>query len=132
MEKEKKDLLFFGYGLGLIAFVFATGGLIKHGLQIAPIVLFTCSVVFITVTTLHWPSLRPGYRGWMKVAHLIGSVVTTLILSVVFFLLFAPIGIFFRLIGKDFLERKIDRKALSYWHQRPSMAFQKERYEQQF
>ena len=132
MNKEKKDLLVFGYGLGVIAAVFGIGGFLKHGLQLAPVVLLVCSAVFVGVTALDWTALRPGYKGWMKVAHLIGGVVTTVILGAVFFLLFAPIGLFFRLIGKDHLERKLDPLVKTYWHKRPQESFQKERYQQQF
>lgn len=132
MDKSKRDLLVFGYGLGLIAVVFGIGGGLKHGLSWAPVTFLICAVVFISVTAFNWEALKPGYRGWMKVAHLIGGVVTTVILGAVFFLLFAPIGILFRLIGKDHLERKWDKAARTYWHARPTEALSKERYQQQF
>ena len=67
----------------------------------------------------------------MKVAHLIGGVVTTVILSVVYIVMFAPIGLFFRLIGKDHLERKIDPAAGTYWHQR-IRGSEKNKYYQQY
>ena len=132
MNKEQRDLLFFGYGLGLISVIFAVGGILRHGLGPAPMVLLVCAVVFIAVTAGRWQALRPGYRGWMKVAHLIGGVVTTVILSAVFFLLFAPVGLFFRLIGRDHLERRLDRGAESYWHKRPQEDKPKESYLQQY
>ncbi len=132
MDKEKKDLLVFGYGLSAIAFIFGFTGVLKHGLQPSSFILVVCGVVFLVVTILHWPSLRFGYKGWMKVAHFAGSIVTMFILSGVFFLLFTPMGIFFRLIGKDFLERKVDREGATYWHRRGSGVLSKERYGQQF
>jgi len=33
----------------------------------------------------------------------------------VFFLVIAPIAIFFRLIGRDALDRRLDPNATSYW-----------------
>ena len=104
----------------------------KHGFGWPQAVLLGCCVTFTTVTLFNYQALKPGYDGWMKVAHLIGGVVTTVILSAVFFLLFAPVGIFFRLIGKDHLERRIDTAAATYWHHRPVRAFDKERCKQQF
>lgn len=132
MDKEKKDLLVFGYGLGIIALIFCAGGTLRHGWGLAQMVQAGCAFIFIAVTLLNWQALYPGYRGWMKVAHLIGGVVTTVILSTVFFLIFAPIGLLFRLIGKDHLDRKIDKLTPSYWHLRAKEDFVKERYTQQF
>ncbi len=132
MNKEQKDLLFFGCGLTLISLIFGVGGALKHGLMGSSITLFICSAIFLVVTACHWPSLKTGYGLWMRAAHFIGSIVTAVILSLVFLLLFAPLGVLFRLIGKDFLNRTIDRNAKTYWHQRVKAAFQKESCEQQF
>ena len=132
MDKARKDLLVFGYGLALIAAVFGVGGLLKHGLSWAPAPVLVCAFVFVGVTLWDADALKPGYRGWMKVAHVIGGIITTVILAGVFFLLFAPIGILFRLIGKDHLERRWDRAATTYWHARPAEDIPKERYQQQF
>jgi hypothetical protein len=132
MDKTKKDLLVFGYGLGIISLIFAVGGTIRHGLGLFQIVLYLCALVFFGVTAFQWEALKPGHAGWMKVAHFIGGIVTTVVLSAVFFLLFAPIGIFFRIIGKDHLERKTDQSASSYWHLRPSEIVDKARHFQQF
>ena len=79
MDKSQKDLLVFGYGLGVIAAFFAIAGTLKHGFGPAQAVLSACAVVFSVVTACRWEALRPGYAGWMKVAHLIGGVVTTVI-----------------------------------------------------
>jgi len=132
MDQHKKDLLVFGYGLGVIAFIFGIGGFLKHGMQLAPGVLFMCGTIFFAVSVLNWPALKPGYIGWMKVAHLIGTVVTTLVLSLVFIVLFAPMGILFRIMGKDHLDRKIDFKARTYWRKRPKAVFSREQCHQQY
>ena len=132
MDKEHKDLLVFGYGLGIIAAIFGVGGFFKHGLQPAVIVLMLCSIIFVGVTTFDWQALRPGYKGWMKVAHLIGTVVTTLILAAVFFAVFTPVAIALKIAGKDHLARRVNRSAKSYWRARPVAESSRERYWQQF
>ena len=132
MQKEQRDLLVFGYGLGIISAVFGVGGGLKHGWHLAPVVLLVCSVVFTGVTALDWQALRPGYAGWMKVAHGIGMVVTTVVLSVVFFAVFTPVAILLKLLGKDHMERRWNRTAQSYWHMRPAGTTDKARYYQQF
>ncbi len=132
MDKEKKNLLVFGYGLGVVAAVFGIAGFLKHGLQPVQAVFLLCSVIFTSVTVLNWQALRPGYRGWMRVAHLIGTVVTTVILATVFFAVFTPVAVALKLLGKDHLGRKADRTAKSYWRHRPDFAWEKKRSLQQF
>ena len=132
MDKQKKNLLVFGYGLGLIAAVFAIGGAIKHGVHLTTFILWACSAVFITVTSLNWKALKPAYEGWMKIAHLIGGIVTTLILTIVFFVVFTPIGLILRLLGKDHLGRKLDPNAKTYWEQRNRGLFNKQDCHQQY
>lgn len=45
----------------------------------------------------------------------IGLVFSEVILLAMYFLLFVPVGLIFRLIGRDALDRKIERTAKSYW-----------------
>lgn len=132
MNKEQRDLLVFGYGLGIISAIFGTGSILKHGVNPAGAVLLACCLVFAGVTALNWQALRPGYAGWMKVAHFIGGIVTTVILAAVFFLVFTPVALVIKLAGKDHLDRKIDSAAPSYWHKRPAFDGDRERYTQQF
>ena len=59
-------------------------------------------------------TLRPVYVGWMKFGHVLGVFNTTIILSLVFFVMFFPIGIIMRLIGKDPMHRRFDGNIQSY------------------
>ena len=132
MDKEKKNLLVFGYGLGVIAAIFGIAGFLKHGVQPVQGVFLLCSVIFTSVTALNWQALRPGYRGWMKVAHVIGTVMTTVVLTTVFFAVFTPVAVALKVMDKDHLGRKADRTAKSYWRRRPAVELEKQRYLQQF
>lgn len=76
--------------------------------------------------------LRPVYIGWMKFAFLLGWVNTRLILGIFFYLILTPVGLIMRLIGRDALQRKLDRKATTYWIKRPPAEFKQERYRQLF
>lgn len=69
----------------------------------------------LTIWALVAPkTLRPVYRGWMRGALLAGRVTTPLILSLLFFLLFTPIGLIMRLAGREPLRRRLDPTAASY------------------
>lgn len=58
---------------------------------------------------------RPLYMGLSAVAYPIGFVLSHLLLGALFFGLFAPIGVIFRLMGRDPLRRRFDPGAASYW-----------------
>ena len=52
---------------------------------------------------------------WMKLAGILGYVMTRLILTVTFYLVITPIGLLRQLFGNDPLNLKIDKKEESYW-----------------
>lgn len=83
-------------------------------------------------TALFPPLVRPVHWPLTKIAHALGWFNTRLILIVVFYLLFTPIGVVLRILGKDLLSRKIDKAAPSYWIPREPEEFDPERYEKQF
>lgn len=58
--------------------------------------------------------LRPVYQGWMIFGHYAGKINTTLILSVVYFVLFLPLAVWFRLIKRDKLHRRFDVAKTTY------------------
>jgi hypothetical protein len=45
----------------------------------------------------------------------IGIVVGEIVLLAIFYGVFVPLGLVFRLIGRDALERRLDRSASTYW-----------------
>ena len=81
-----------------------------------------------------WPrSLKWIYIGWMTLATIIGLVVSTILLTLLFYLLVAPVGLLARAVGKDFLSQKLHPNATTYWMPRDaSRPKQKHEYEQQY
>lgn len=63
-------------------------------------------------------ALRPLYVALMLIALPIGFVLSHVILALVYYGVFTPIGLFMRLIGRDALERRFDRQASTYWVRR--------------
>jgi hypothetical protein len=88
----------------------------------------------LLVLGLAWPaSLRQVYLGWMAMALVLGLVVSTVLLTLFFYLVITPVGLLARLVGRDFLSRRLDPKAASYWLVRDrSAAKAKIDYERQF
>ena len=73
-------------------------------------------------------TLRPVYLGWMKIAHFLGRVVTTLILALAYYLVNTPSALIKRIFGGAPLPVKPDKKSSSYWVIRAEPAQPKERY----
>lgn len=59
-------------------------------------------------------TLNPVYRGWMRFGLMIGAVMNRLILGIMFFLIFSPMGVLMRLFGRDTMTRKFDAHRASY------------------
>ena len=59
--------------------------------------------------------LRPIFIGWMVLVFPIGWAVSLLALSILFFVVFTPIALAFRLAGRDFLRLQPDADADTYW-----------------
>jgi hypothetical protein len=58
---------------------------------------------------------RPAFIGMSLLAFPIGLVVGEVMMAAVYFLVFTPVALLFRLIGRDALDRKSDPHAESYW-----------------
>lgn len=60
-------------------------------------------------------SLLPVYRGWMALTTPVGFAAQRLALILVFYALLTPIALVFKILGRDPLNRRLDRDADSYW-----------------
>lgn len=59
-------------------------------------------------------SLKPVHYWWMRFALRLSKITTPIVLGVVFYALFAPIGLIWRLAGKDPMRRSLDKSLHSY------------------
>ena len=103
-------LLFFGGFAGI--------GLYRNGPSTSAMVL----VVLATAGGLAgWMTpglLRPVFVGWSIAAFPIGWCVSHIVLALLFYGVFTPVGLLLRMAGKDPLQlRRVDRD--SYWQQKP-------------
>jgi len=87
-------------------------------------IIFLASLISLKLT-------RMIYLGLVLATMPIGLVVSVLMMAMFYFLLLTPLGLVFRLIGRDTLERKFKSKRQSYWqkHRPPENL---ERYFRQF
>jgi saxitoxin biosynthesis operon SxtJ-like protein len=71
------------------------------------------------------------YRGLMLAGIPIGFVLSYIFMGLIFYAIITPVGLVFRLFGRDPLRRKFDSKLATYWvdHQEPESV---ERYFKQY
>ena len=80
-------------------------------------VLIICAFGFITfiISKISLKLTKMIYLGMILLTMPIGWVVSFILMAAFYFLLLAPLGLFFRLIGRDPLNRKFEPTAKSYW-----------------
>jgi len=76
--------------------------------------------------------LAPLNRVWMRVGALLHAIVSPVVLAVMFYLLVAPIGLLWRLLGKDPLRLRFEPNAASYWIERSPPGPEPETFTNQF
>lgn len=59
-------------------------------------------------------ALNPVYHGWMRIGLVLGWINTRIILGIVFFVVFTPVALFMKVLGKDPMGRKLDASISSY------------------
>jgi hypothetical protein len=76
--------------------------------------------------------LRRVHRVWMTFALVLGFVMTKVILTAVFILVFTPIALVLRLLGKRLIDPGPDAAMATYWKSRPPSDPPRERLERSF
>lgn len=64
------------------------------------------------------PVVRIVFVGLMLIAVPLGLVLSTIVLGIIYYGLFTPVAFFFRLRGRDKLNRRLDPDARTYWVKR--------------
>jgi hypothetical protein len=109
---KKKDLKIF-------AFIWS-GIFIAIGILQEVNLFYYIASVFIIIG-LFKPSLFSGfYKVWTKIGEFIGGIISKIIMFILYFGLFTPVSIFLKILGKDLLNKKIDKSKNSYWIERES------------
>ncbi len=72
------------------------------------------SLIFLVLGIFKSKILTPLNKVWFKFGILIGSIISPIIMGIIFFLIVTPIGLFMRAIGKDLLNLKYNNSK-SYW-----------------
>ena len=130
IKSEKSDLRNFGITVGIILLIIS-GFLFWKEKE--PFQIFFAIGIILFLPAIAIPFvLKPVYWIWMIFAIILGWIMTRVILSLLFYVLFTSIGLTLRLFGKQFLELRWDKSKESYWNFRTNEHLKKENYEKQF
>jgi predicted membrane metal-binding protein len=89
--------------------------LIQGGsLRIWPIPI---ALLFLILGLINSKLLNPLNIVWVKFGELLGRIIAPIVMSIIYFFIITPIGLFMRLIGKDLLKIKFSNRQ-SYWTKR--------------
>ena len=129
IKSSRKDLKNFGFAIGFILLIIGLF-LFVRGRDLF-VYFFSIGSILIILGGITPFILKPIYKIWMIFAVIIGWIMTRIILSVLFFSIITIIGLFTRLIGKDFLNLK-SKSNESYWNIRNKERELNQDYEKQF
>ena len=129
IKSSRKDLKNFGFTIGFILLIIGVFLFVRE--KDLFVYFFLIGSILIIFGGIAPVLLRPFYKIWMIFAVIIGWIMTRVILSVLFFSIITTIGIFTRLIGKDFLNLR-SKNNESYWNIRNKEYELNQDYEKQF
>ena len=129
IQSTNKILKSFGLTIGFLIVVI--GGFFFYNKNELFVYFFSIGLIFICLSLIAPTVLKPIHKIWMTFAIIIGWVMTRVILSILFYLIISTIGIFARIVGKDFLNLK-SKSNESYWNIRNKEDELNQDYEKQF
>ena len=81
-------------------------------------IVMACSATIAVVGVCVPGIIRFVYVAWMAALFPVALTVSFILMALIFYLLFAPIGLMMKLVGRDPMYRKLDVSADSYWIRR--------------
>ena len=76
------------------------------------------SSFFLILGLMNSKLLTPLNKLWLKFGMILGDIIVPIVMGVVFFLVVTPIGLVMKIMGKDLLNKKYDKKKNTYWIKR--------------
>ena len=76
------------------------------------------SIIFFILGVINSKLLMPLNKLWFKFGILLGSIVSPIIMGIVYFAVVTPTGVLMRLLGKDLLKMTKTKSISTYWMKR--------------
>ena len=113
---KKHDLKIFAFIWSGIFIIVGLLPLLKDGeVRIWAVVV---SFLFGAISFIKPELLTPFYRLWVKFGGFIGGIMSKVMMFILYFGVFTPVSFVLKILGKDLLDKKIDKSQKSYWIER--------------
>ena len=109
----RKELRQFGLLVGSVFTVIGFWPLVFRG-EAFRIWAVGLGTILIVLGAILPQVLAPIQKGWMWVGHILGWINTRILLSIVFYGIVTPIGIIFRLLGKNSMRQAFAESSTTY------------------
>ncbi len=126
MKNKKSSNRSFGILFFVVFLILGLWPLFKS--QSPSITLLCISAIFLILGILNSKLLSPLYIIWMKFADILAKIIPPVVMFSIFFIIVTPIGFFLKLIGKDIVNLKFDKKKKSYWIKRDNIKSMKRQF----
>ena len=73
------------------------------------------AIIFLILGLMNSKLLTPLNKLWFKFGLFLGSIISPIVMGIVFFLVVTPTGFVMKIMGKDLLNKKYDKKKKTYW-----------------
>ena len=125
LPSNRKFGIFFAFIFAVATFYFLSHESPKRAYMFA-----AGSSLFFIIAVIKADILLPLNELWMRLGLVLGSVVSPIVLGVIFFGIFTPVGMIIRLFGRDELRLKLTY-GFSHWITR-NESIKSESFRQQF
>lgn len=88
----------------------------------------TISIIFIILSFVFPSIFKYPNLIWFKFGRLLGFIISPIILSIVYLSVIMPIGIIFKIIKKDPLEKLFDSNQKTYWKEKISTSSMRDQF----
>ncbi|MGA9109194.1 MAG: SxtJ family membrane protein [Smithella sp.] len=130
IKGDKSDWRKFGITMGIILAVIGFYLLWKGKNYVEYV--FSLAAAFFILGLVIPSALKFVYKAWIVMSVIMGFIMTRVIMVIIFYMIVTPVGFVASIIGKNFLDVKIDKTAKSYWIVREIVRKEKSDYERQF
>lgn len=131
MDRPKLDNKRFGRQMGSVLLAVSGLGFLRGWPQVVNVTLLSLAAIHL-ILVLIAPNLLTGInRFWMSLGYYFGKVFAPIEMAFIFFLLFMPIALVMRLVGRDALLIR-NNKGDSYWKLRETPRISADSFRNQY
>lgn len=116
-HRDKREQRKFGLLVGGIFLLLGVIRYVLHGFCLSAQIFGGIGIALILFAFVLPIALMPILFIWLKIAEVLNLIITHLLLLIIFYLVVTPLGIIYRVLVGDPLNRKWEPERESYWEE---------------